>query len=84
MTGSENIKTIEQRIERMGMNGTNGVLNFGLGISFCFLMKMIPAATTINANRVPMLPISATTCNGTNPATRATKIPVTNVPIYGV
>src|SRR5229473_935995 len=82
--GSENIKSKQVRIPRIGTSGTNGARNGRLALGFVFRITSTAPQTITNANNVPMLVISAKILNGMNPAIEATKRPVRRVDVQGV
>src|SRR6185312_8513565 len=82
--GSENIKSKQVRIPRIGTSGTSGARNGRFASGFVLRITSTAAHTITKANRVPMLVISAKRVSGRNPAIDATKMPVRIVDFQGV
>ena len=78
--GSEIINPTQKRMAIMGVKGTNGVRNGAMRSGWVLRRTKIPPLTNTNANKVPMLAISAMVPKGTKPETNATAIPVIKVP----
>jgi hypothetical protein len=69
---------------RIGIKGTNGVLNERIAFGCVFLITMIPIHTKINANKVPIDVISPTTVTGTKAANKLTNIAKKRFDLNGV
>src|SRR5258708_31724092 len=82
--GSENIKSKQVRMPRIGTKGTNGARKGGFALGFVFRMTITAPQTITKANRVPMLVISARIPMGMKPAIEATNRPVRIVDFQGV
>src|ERR1700682_228206 len=82
--GSENINNKQVRMPRIGTSGTKGARNGRLALGFVLRMTMTAPQTITNANKVPMLVISAKMLSGIKPAIEATKRPVRIVDFQGV
>src|SRR5437879_4847323 len=82
--GSENINSKQVAMPRIGTSGTNGARNGRLAFGFVLRMTITAPQTITNANKVPMLVISARMLSGINPAIEATKRPVRIVDFHGV
>src|SRR5213079_614207 len=82
--GSENIKSRQVSMPRIGVKGTKGTRN-GRSAAGCVRRMMSTAAQTMTkAKSVPMLTTSSNTVMGKNAASVATKRPVTRVDFQGV
>src|SRR5207244_12572324 len=82
--GSENINSKQVPIPRIGTRGTKGARNGRLAFGFVLRMTITAPQTITNANKVPMLVISARMLSGINPAIEATNRPVRIVDFQGV
>ena len=82
--GKENINSKHVKIPRIGMSGTRGALKGRFASGFVRRITKTAPQTITNANRVPMLVISARILSGMNPAIAATKRPVKIVDFHGV
>src|SRR3984893_3855662 len=82
--GSENINNKQVRMPKIGTSGTKGARNGRLALGFVLRMTITAPQTITNANKVPMLVISARMLNGMNPANDATNRPVRIVDFQGV
>src|SRR6266487_6284185 len=74
----------QTKMPRIGTKGTNGVLNCLCISGFFTLSIHIPAHTSMNANKVPMLVISPTISPGTNAAKDPTNKKNIQFDLYGV
>src|SRR5690606_6635489 len=72
--GREAINNMQTMMPKIGITGTNGVLN-GLSSSGLVLRSTrMPTQTSVNANSVPILTMCPRSETGTNPAKTDTKI----------
>src|SRR2546422_10207140 len=82
--GSENISSKQVRIPRIGTSGTSGARKGRFALGLVLRITITAPQTITNANKVPMLVISARMLSGMNPAIDATKRPVRIVDFQGV
>src|SRR5437773_12466874 len=82
--GSENIKSKQVRMPRIGTKGTKGARKGRFASGLVLRITMTAPQTMTKANKVPMLVISAKRLNGRKPAIEATNRPVRIVDIIGV
>lgn len=71
--GKNTIINTQDKIPKMGTNGTNGVLNARGRLGCLTRNTQTPTHTSTKASKVPILVISPTTRAGTNAAKRLTK-----------
>ncbi len=84
MDGSCVTRKKQETIAKIGITGTNGVLNGRFNSGFCFLSIIIAADTIMKAARVPIFTNSANSVIGRNAASTDAKIPTIIVPFVGV
>src|SRR5436190_21522183 len=82
--GKENINSKQVAMPRIGTSGTSGARNGRFALGFVLRMTITAPQTITNANRVPMLVISARMLSGMKPAIDATNSPVRIVDFHGV
>ena len=68
------IKKIHDTKDKIGMKGNSGTLNPPLEICLFFLKKITPIDTIVNASKVPIFVISASSDNGNKPAHQAIRM----------
>ena len=71
-------------IPKIGINGTQGVLNSLFNSGFVFLKTITATQTRTKANKVPILVISPTISPGTKAANKPTIIKIIRFALYGV
>src|SRR5688572_16210020 len=81
---NENIIAEQTRTPRIGINGTNGVLNGLTASGFLTRSTQIPTHTKTKANNVPKLVKSPATLPGTNPANNPTNTNKSRFDLNGV
>src|SRR6266567_6432959 len=82
--GSENIKSRQVRMPRIGTKGTKGARKGRFASGLVRRITRTAPQTITKANNVPMLVISAKMLRGINPAIEATNSPVRIVDFQGV
>ena len=84
MVGSSAIRNKQKIMAKIGINGTNGVLNGRFKSGFSLRRIMIDADTIIKAARVPMFTNSANSVMGKKAAITDATIPTISIPLVGV
>src|SRR5437016_13985107 len=82
--GSENIKSKQVRIPRIGTKGTKGARKGRFASGLVLRITRTAPQTITKANKVPMLVISARILSGIKPAIDARNNPVRIVDFHGV
>ena len=84
MVGSSAIRNKQKIMAKIGINGTNGVLNERFKSGFSLRRIMIDADTIIKAARVPIFTNSANSVMGKKAAITDATIPTISIPLVGV